>query len=134
MGSLITTISLRSSDVLSTDINLSVSSVVNADSGYISRSKVAATSATSALTVYKQNDKLESAYIYIKNLDEERENFIHVFADTAADDPVVLKLAGGEFAFMPIDRSQTLKAYGTITNQIVEYSVFGLDDPANTLS
>lgn len=134
MGSLITTISLRSSDVLSTDINLSVSSVVNADSGYISRSKVAATSAASALTVYKQNDKLESAYIYIKNLDEERENFIHVFADTAADDPVVLKLAGGEFAFMPIDRSQTLKAYGTITNQILEYSVFGLDDPANTLS
>lgn len=134
MGALVTSLTLRSADVLSTDIALSVSSTVNADSGYISRAKVAATGATGALTIYKQNDKLESAYIYVKNLADEREKFIYVYNDTASDDSVILKLAGGEFAFMPIDRAQTLKAYGTMVNQTVEYGVFGLDDPGTTLS
>ena len=41
--------------------------------------------------------------------------------------PINLKLAGGEFAFLPTNADKTLKAYGTNANTVVESMVFGTD-------
>lgn len=135
MASLNATLSLNSPDVLSSSLSVGVGISVQADSGHLTRSKVAATSVgLSALTVYKANDKLDTAYIYVKNMNPVKENYIYIYVDTATDDPVVVKLGGNEFAFMPVKNDITLKAYGTTLDQIVEYGVFGLDSSSVTLS
>lgn len=135
MGILNANISLNSPDVLSSTLSVGVGISTEADSGHLTRAKVAATSAGgSALTVYKASDKLDTAYVYIKNMDSIKENYIYVYVDSATDDPVVLKLGGNEFSFMPIKNDITLKAYGTQLDQIIEYGVFGLDSSSVTLS
>ena len=53
-----------------------------------------------------------------------------MYADTSSDDPVLAKLGGGEFCFMPVDPAVNLKLYGTDVDQIVEFAVFGLDSSA----
>jgi hypothetical protein len=99
------------------------------------RGKVLGIAAGSDATViYKPSDKLESAYIYIRNLAVEKEDYIYVYADTAADDPVILKIAAGEFAFLPVPNDANLKAYGTKVDQIIEFGVFGNDSSAVRLS
>jgi hypothetical protein len=133
MGLLNASLSLNSPDILSSVVSVSVGVGVNADSGNITRSKVAATSTSGAITIYKANDKLDSAYVYVKNMHQEREKFAYVFADTT-EDTVFLKLAGNEFAFMPVKNDVTLKAYVTEVDQIIEYGVFGLDSSSVTLS
>ena len=134
MGLLNASLSLNSPDILSSVVSVSVGVGVNADSGNITRSKVAATSTSGAITIYKANDKLDSAYVYVKNMHQEREKFAYVYVDSATDAPVFLKLAGNEFAFMPVKNDVTLKAYVTEVDQIIEYGVFGLDSSSVTLS
>ena len=65
--------------------------------------------------------------LYIKNTDTTATNYVYVYDDTTSGDPVILKLAGGEFAFMPTNADKTLKAYGTNANTVVESMVFGTD-------
>jgi len=131
MGSVRVNIRLSSTDVLATSVDINSATTVNADSGNVNRLKVVATAndATSQV-IHKANEKLNRAYIYVKNLSGETEKYVYVFADTAADDPVLSKLGGGEFCFMPVDPAVNLKVYGTDVDQIVEYAVFGLDSSA----
>lgn len=131
MGSVRVNIRLSSTDVLATSVDINSATTVNADSGNVNRLKVVATAndATSQV-IHKANEKLNRAYIYVKNLAGETEKYIYVFADTATDDPVLAKLGGGEFCFMPVDPAVNLKVYGTDVDQIVEYAVFGLDSSA----
>ena len=134
MGTLSASLSLNSPDVLSSVVNVSVGVAVNADSGSFTRVKVAATSTSGAITIYKANDKLDAAYVFIRNLGNEKEKYAFVFSDSATDDIVFLKLAGNEFAFMPVKNDVTLKAYVTEVDQIIEFGVFGLDSSSVTLS
>ena len=135
MATVRATLSLSTTTVMPTPVNIGVNMVVRADSGSVQRVKILGTAANSnPITVYKASDKLENAYLYIRNLTQEKEKYIYVFADTATDDPEVIKLGGGEFAFLPVQNDQTLKAYGTDVDQMVEYAVFGLDSSAVTLS
>tara|TARA_R110002012_G_scaffold311209_1_gene520575 strand:- start:19 stop:420 length:402 start_codon:yes stop_codon:yes gene_type:complete len=133
MGTLRATLSLASSDVLSSPIALNVSAAVSADSGLLSRAKVAQVAVNAAaLKVYKADDKVTSAYLYVKNLDVEREKYVYLYND--ANDDVFAKLAGGEFCFVPVAPDQDIKAYATRVDTLVEYGVFGLDSSAVTLS
>ena len=135
MGSLRAVLTLTSSNILTTNLSISVQATVEADSGNVIRGKILGTSAGSNdVTVYKASDKTDNAYVYIKNMDPQRENYIYVYADSATDDPVFMKIAGGEFAFFPAKSDQTLKAYGTKVDTIVEYGVFGQDSSAVTLA
>lgn len=131
MGSVRANIRISSTDVLATNVDISSGVSIVADSGNINRLKVVAVAndATSQV-IHKANEKLNRAYIYVRNLATETEKYVYVFADTAADDPVLSKLGGGEFCFMPVDPAVTLKVYGTDVDQIVEYAVFGLDSSA----
>ena len=134
MGVLRATLALASGDVLTTPVALNVVQAAGADSGYIMRAKVLKTAVhDDALVVYKANDKLTSAYIYVKNMDPEREKYVYLYNDANSND-VFAKLAGGEFCFIPVAPDQTIKAYATRVDTIVELGVFGLDSSAVTLS
>ena len=134
MGTLRATLALASGDVLTTPVALNVVQAAAADSGYIMRAKVLKTAVhDDALVVYKANDKLTSAYIYVKNMDPEREKYVYLYNDANSND-VFAKLAGGEFCFVPVAPDQTIKAYATRVDTIVELGVFGLDSSAVTLS
>ena len=135
MATVRATISLSSTTVMPTPINIGANMTVSADSGTVQRVKILGTSSGSnPVMIYKANDKLSNAYLYIKNLASEKEKYISIFADSASDDPTVVKLGGGEFAFIPVNSAQTLKAFGTDVDQMVEFAVFGLDSSAVTLS
>lgn len=135
MGSLRAVLTLTSSNILSTALNINVQSTVEADSGNVIRGKILGTAiGATAVTVYKASDKVGNAYVYIKNMDPVRENYIYVYADTASDNPVIMKIAGGEFAYFPAKDDQVLKAYGTKVDTIVEYGVFGQDSSSVTLA
>ena len=135
MGTVRATLSLSTTTVMTSPINIGVNMTINADSGNVQRVKILGTAAGSdAITVYKASDKLENAYLYIKNLSSDKEKYVHLYADTASDDPVVMKIGGGEFAFIPAKNDQPLKAYGTDFDQMVECAVFGLDSSAVKLT
>lgn len=127
-------LTINSTDALSTPVSLSLSTTMDVDSGSVIRAKVATTAASGAMTVHKADEKLVHSYLYIRNLDPVKENFLYVFADTSTDDPVVMKIGGGEFAFVPVQEDQLFKAYGTKAEQLLEYGVFGLDNASNFLS
>lgn len=127
-------LTINSTDALSTPVSLSLSTTMDVDSGSVIRAKVATTAASGAMTVHKANEKLVHSYLYIRNLDPVKENFLYVFADTTTDDPVVMKIGGGEFAFVPVQEDQLFKAYGTKAEQLLEYGVFGLDNASNFLA
>ena len=133
MATVNVTLGVSSPDVLSTTVALSATTSLTVDSGTIIRAKVAATSGGgSGVTVYKADDKTVSAYVFVRNLAVDLEDFVYVYNDTDSDASVA-KIGGGQFAFIPVAVDKTFKVYGTKTNQLVEYGVFGNDDPSNTL-
>ena len=130
MGLLRGALTLTSSDVLSIPINLSVNASFNADGGSIGRAKVLKTAVhNNALDLYVADDKLITAYLYAKNLETEKENFMYIYNNANSND-VVAKLGGGEFCFIPVAADQNLKSYGTRVDSIIEFAVFGLDSSA----
>jgi len=134
MGSLKVGITLSSNSVLSSPVNVAASSSVTADSGVLVRAKVLKTSVHSdALVVYKADDKLVSGYLYVKNLETEKENYVYIYNDTDSD-ALVAKIAGSEFCFIPVAVNKTYKVYATKVDSLVDYAVFGLDSSAVTLS
>lgn len=126
---------VSSADVLTSTLDVSVASNLLADSGSLIRAKVKGTAAdTDDLVVYKANDKLESAYLYIRNLDERKENYIFVRNETESNTALVAKIGGGEFAFIPVAVDKTYECIATKVNTMVEYGVFGLDNSSVTLA
>ena len=127
-------LSLGSSTVLTTPVSIQTVASVEADAGYVSRAKVLKTAVNSdALLVYKADDKLKSAYLYVKNLDTEKENYIYIYNDTDSD-ALVAKIAAQEFCFIPVAVDKTYKVYATRVDTLVEYAAFGLDSSAVTLA
>lgn len=137
MASVNVTLRISSNDVLTAPFTIGVEKSVAADSGSIIRAKLKSTTAeAAALTVYKADDKLTSAYLYVKNMSGEQEKYVYVYNDTDNDD-LVAKIGGGEFAFIPVAVNKTFKAYYSGGNAnlepTVEYAVFGLDNSDATL-
>ena len=105
------------------------------DSGSLIRAKVKGTAAdTDNLVVYKANDKSERAYIYIKNLEGELENYIYVRNETESNTALVAKIGGGEFAFIPLAPDKTYEVIATRVDSLIEYGVFGNDNSAVSLA
>ena len=130
MASVRVTLSLSSTSVMSSPINLGVDSTLSVDSGNLIRAKVKGTAAdTNDLCVYVANQCSERAYLYIKNLAVELEHYIYLHNDT--DTGEVAKIGGGEFAFIPLNPAKKYEVYGTLVDQIVEYGVYGNDNSTN---
>mgnify|MGYP003119452960 FL=1 len=130
MGSVRATISLSTTNVMPTPVNVGANITFNADGGAIGRAKVLKTAVhNNALDLYVANDKLVTAYLYVRNLEAEKENFVYVYNNANSND-VVAKLGGGEFCFVPVAADQNLKCYATKVDSVVEFAVFGLDSSA----
>ena len=95
----------------------------------LARGKITATSkgASGEVTIYTADDYAAPNYVYIKNTDSTSTDYVYVYDDTTSGDPVILKLAGGDWAFMPTIADKTLKAYATTSGTIVEFIVYGTD-------
>ena len=95
----------------------------------LARAKVQATAVHATATVlYTADDYAAGPLIYIKNTDSSATEYIWVYDDTTSGDPVILKMAGGDWAFMPIKGDKTLKAYAPSGgNPFIEWIVYGTD-------
>ena len=128
MATIISKITLTSADLLTDTISLEVSNTLTLTHGGITRAKVTATTkGAPATTIYTADDFAATCYIYIKNVDDTASDYLYVYDDTTAGDPTILKLAGGEWAWLPTIADKTLKIYATTTGTIVEYGIFGED-------
>jgi hypothetical protein len=128
MATLNAKVTLSSSDVASSSINIGVNKSLTINAGGINTIKVVATgTGGTASTIYTADDFAAPAYLYLKNRDTTATDYIYVYDATTAGDPVVLKLAGGDWAFLPLNADKTLKAYATTTGTMLEYGVFGTD-------
>ena len=67
------------------------------------------------------------AYLYVKNIQTTASHCIYIYDGTTTGSPVLLKLAGGDWAFMPINAGLTLKAYGSTANFVLEHITFGTE-------
>jgi len=129
MGNLRVGLSLNSTDLLSSAINISVATSLLVDSGSLIRAKVLGTVADSNdLAIYIVNQCSDRAYVYVKNLDSQLENYIYIHNDT--DTGLVAKIGGGEFAFIPLAVDKKYEVYGTKIDTLIEYGVFGNDNSA----
>ena len=134
MGSLKVGLTISSNSILSSAVNITTTTSAVADSGVVVRAKILKTSIDDdALVVYKANDKLISSYLYVKNLEKEKESYLWIYNDTDSD-ALVSKIAGGEFCFIPVAVDKTYKIFSTKVDSLVDYAVFGLDSSAVTLS
>ena len=105
MATVTAALSINSADVLTSNLALTVNSVISCDSGSLIRAKVKGTTAdTDDKLLYKANQKNDRAYLFIRNLETELENYIYVRNETESNTALVAKIGGGEFAFIPIDR------------------------------
>ncbi len=133
MATVSTTISLSSAagDLTSNALTLSDSVAITAgNTTGLARRPITSTAkgtASGQVTIYTADDFAAIAYIYIKNTDTTATNYVYVYDDTTTGDPVILKLAGGDWAFLPTIADKTLKAYATTNPTIVESMVFGTD-------
>jgi len=129
MGNLRVGLSLNSTDLLSSALNISVATSLIVDSGSLIRAKVLGTvEDTNDLAIYIVNQCSDRAYLYIKNLDSQLENYIYIHNDT--DTGLVAKVGGGEFAFIPVAVDKKYEVYGTKVDTLIEYGVFGNDNSA----
>lgn len=129
MANLRVSLKINSSDVLSSALSLSVDKVMSVDSGSLIKAKVKGVAADSNdMIVYLANDKSQRAYLYIKNLEPELENYIYLRNETESDTAVASKLGGGEFAFIPVSPDKTYAVYATKVDSVIEYGVFGNDN------
>lgn len=128
MATVRASLSLNSADVLTSALALTTVANLNCDSGALIRAKVKATDHdNTALRIYAANQCNERAYLYVKNLDVELEQYVYVYNDTDSDG-LVAKIGGGEFAFIPVAVDKAYVVYATKVDTMVEYGVFGNDN------
>ena len=130
MATVRASLSLNSADVLTSALALVTVSDLTCDSGALIRAKVKAIDHdNNALRIYAANQCNERAYLYVKNLDVELEQYVYVYNDSDSDG-LVAKIGGGEFAFVPVAVDKAYVVYATKVDTMVEYGVFGNDNSA----
>ena len=128
MAIVIPKLTLTSTDLLTDSISFSVTNSLTAAHGGIMRANVLATSVGgTATTIYTADDFAATCYIYVKNVDATPTDYLYVYDDTSTGAPVMLKLAGGDWAWMPTIADKTYRVYATTTGTVVEYGIFGTD-------
>ena len=109
MATTTATLILATADLLSDSLALNTSAVLYNNPDYttgLQRLKVQATTVHATATVlYTADDFAAGAYIYIKNTHATSTEYVWVYEDT--NDRVLLKMAGGDWAFMPLKGDTT---------------------------
>ena len=124
-------LTITSTDLLSQNLNLSLSTSITASATTgLARKAITSTAkgtASGQVTLHTAADFTAPAYLYVKNTDSTASDHIIVYDATTSGNPILLKLQGGEFAFMPLNNSIDLKAYAVTSGTIVEFMVFGTE-------
>jgi len=121
------TLTSATGDLLTDALSLSDSTSVTAThTTGLARTKIDKTAVhNDADIIYTAAAYAAPAYLYVKNTQTTASHYIYLYDDTTSGDPVLLKLAGGDWAFMPINAGLTLKAYGSTQDFVLEHMVFG---------
>ena len=128
MATVRATLSLNSADVLTSALALSTVADLTCDSGALIRAKVkGVTHDDNALRIYAASQCNDRAYMYVKNLDSELEQYVYIYNDSESD-ALVAKIGGGEFAFIPVAVDKAYAVYATKVDTMIEYGVFGNDN------
>ena len=131
MATVTSKLTLTSADLLSQNLNISVSKSISVDNTTgLARKTITSTAkgtAAGQVTLHTAADFTAPAYVYIKNTDTTTTDHVLVYDATTSGNPILLKLQGGEFAFMPVNNSIDLKAYAVTSGTIVEFMVFGTE-------
>lgn len=129
MATVTAAITLTSSDLVTDSLSLSDTTsvtITGMSTSGLSRKKVTGTAQGDSITLYDADSyETNPAYLYIKNTDETPSDYLYVWADTGTDDPDILKLAGGDWAFLPLKGNRAMKVYATTADTVVEWMVFG---------
>ena len=126
------TLTLTSSDLLTDALSLSTTTTVTAShTTGLARAVVKSTAkgtAAGQVTLYTADDYAAIAYLYVKNTNTTAANKIYIYDDTSTGDPILIQLAGSDFAWIPMHGDKTLKAYNPNgTDPIIEWMVIGTD-------
>jgi len=129
MATLTPTLTLASTDLVTDSLSLSTNTSITAShTTGLARQPITSTAvgtASGQVTLYTGDDFAAIAYLYVKNTDDTATDYIYVYKDGGVDN--LLKLAGGDWAFLPLIADDTLKAWATTSGTIVEFMVVGTD-------
>ena len=127
MATVTAKISLSSNTLLSNPLSIStVNTVVAKFTTGLARQEITSVlkaTASGQVTLYTAGDYTTPMYLYVKNTDSKSTDYVNIYVDTAADDPDLLRLSGGEWAFLPLNDA-TLKAYAATSGTVVEWIVY----------
>ena len=123
------TLTSATGDLLTDALSLSDSlSVTATHTTGLARTKIDKTAVhADADTIYTASAYAAPAYIYMKNTQTTSTHYIYIYDGTTSGNPVILKLAGGDWAFLPVNAGLTLKAYGSTANHVLEHMTFGTE-------
>ena len=138
MATTTATLTLNSSDLLTDELSLSVTTTLTQtttstgieDTTGLTRKKITSTAkgtASGQITLYTADDFAAIGYLYIKNLETTVGNRIYIYDDTSTNDPIQFQLDAGDFAFIPMHGDKTYKAYATTNPTSIEFMVLGQD-------
>ena len=138
MATTTATLTLNSSDLLTDELSLSVTTTLTQtttstgieDTTGLTRKKITSTAkgtASGQITLYTADDFAAIPYLYIKNLDTTAGNKIFVYDDTTSGDPIQFQLDANDWAFIPMHGDKTYKAYATTNPTSIEFMVIGKD-------
>jgi|TARA_R100001463_G_scaffold92541_1_gene147273 hypothetical protein len=138
MATTTATLTLNSSDLLTDELSLSVTTTLTQtttstgieDTTGLTRKKITSTAkgtASGQITLYTADDFAAIGYLYIKNLETTVGNRIYVYDDTSSGDPIQFQLDAGDFAFIPMHGDKTYKAYAQTNPSSIEFMVMGKD-------
>ncbi len=137
MATVRASLSLNSADVLTSALALTTVANLTCDSGALIRAKIkGVTHDATALRIYAANQCNQRAYLYLKNLQADIEQYVYVYNSSTVVDAngtnpetaFVAKIGGGEFAFIPVAVDNAYAVYATKPDTMVEYGVFGNDN------
>mgnify|MGYP003137338817 CR=1 FL=1 len=122
-------ITLASTDLISDTLDFTQSASITAShTTGLARAPITSTAvgtASGQVTLYTGDDYAAIAYLYIKNTDATATDYVYVYKDGGTDN--WLKLAGGDWAFLPLIADDTLKAWATTSGTVVEWMIVGTD-------
>jgi len=131
MATVTTKLTISSSDLTSQSLSLNLNKSISATATTgLARKAITSTdkgTASGQVTIHTAADFTAPAYVYVKNTDTTTTDHVIVYDATTSGNPILLKLQGGEFAFLPANNSIDLKAYAVTSGTIVEFMVFGTE-------
>tara|TARA_R110002167_G_scaffold278655_1_gene484504 strand:- start:24 stop:383 length:360 start_codon:yes stop_codon:yes gene_type:complete len=116
MATITPTLTITSTDVLSDNINLSLTTALTV----VEPAKIARVSVLSSAPTVLQAASTGTFYLYVKNIGT-NSRFVDI---RIADDSVFASLAVGEFCFIPMKVDVGIELLALVGTEVVEYAYF----------